>query len=176
MQRYKILHRTYYNFSAEVRLEPHTLRLRPREGHELHIESAVLRITPAATLRWHRDVEAHSVATATFDTPARQLAIESEIIIQQFNESPLDFLVADYAMYYPFAHTPEDRVVLSPYLNTAEPPPADPLAAWIARLWPPGERIQTYALLQRLGSHSNQTQAYRLRADPGVPPAADSLT
>ena len=176
MQRYKILHRTYYNFSAEVRLEPHTLRLRPREGHELHIESAVLRITPAATLRWHRDVEDNSVATATFDAPARQLAIESEVIIQQFNETPLDFLVADYAMYYPFAHTPEDRVVLSPYLNTAEHPTDDPLAAWIARLWQPGERIQTYALLQRLGSHIHQTLAYRLREEPGVQPAADTLS
>ncbi|TXH75794.1 transglutaminase family protein [Thiobacillus sp.] len=176
MQRYKILHRTYYNFSAEVRLEPHTLRLRPREGHELHIESAILRITPAATLRWHRDVEDNSVATATFDTPARQLAIESEIIIQQFNETPLDFLVADYAMYYPFAHAPEDRVVLSPYLNTAEHPTDDPLAAWIARLWQPGERIQTYALLQRLGTHIHQTLAYRLREEPGVQPAADTLS
>ncbi|MGR8978746.1 MAG: transglutaminase N-terminal domain-containing protein [Gammaproteobacteria bacterium] len=46
MQRYKILHRTYYSFSDEVRLEPHALRLRPREGHELRIESSVLEITP----------------------------------------------------------------------------------------------------------------------------------
>ena len=45
MQRYKILHRTYYSFSAAVRLEPHALRLRPREGHELHIES-VFRLRP----------------------------------------------------------------------------------------------------------------------------------
>ena len=37
MQRYKILHRTYYNFSGKVWLEPHTLRLRPRENHELRI-------------------------------------------------------------------------------------------------------------------------------------------
>ncbi len=46
MQRYKILHRTYYNFTAAVRLEPHTLRLRPKEGHELRIESSTLKITP----------------------------------------------------------------------------------------------------------------------------------
>jgi len=47
MQRYKILHRTYYNFSSEVLLEPHALRLRPREGHELRIESSTLEITPS---------------------------------------------------------------------------------------------------------------------------------
>ena len=84
MQRYKILHRTYYNFSSDVRLEPHTLRLRPREGHELRIESSTLEITPSATLRWHRDVEDNSVAIASFDTPTRQLVIESEVIIQQY--------------------------------------------------------------------------------------------
>ncbi|HBP90365.1 MAG TPA: cysteine protease, partial [Nitrospiraceae bacterium] len=39
MQRYKILHRTYYNFSGAVTLGPHHLRLRPREDYDLHIES-----------------------------------------------------------------------------------------------------------------------------------------
>ena len=92
MQRYKILHRTYYTFSAEVWLESHALRLRPREGHELRIESATLNITPNATLRWFRDVEDNSVAIASFDSHTNQLLIESEIIIQQFNENPLDFV------------------------------------------------------------------------------------
>ena len=77
MQRYNILHRTYYNFTAAVRLEPHTLRLRPREGHELRIEASNLDITPPATLRWHRDVEDNSVAIATFKSPSTQLLITS---------------------------------------------------------------------------------------------------
>ena len=76
MQRYKILHRTYYNFSGAVRLEPHALLLRPREGHELRIESSNLKITPPATLRWHRDVEDNSIAIATFESPARQSAFD----------------------------------------------------------------------------------------------------
>jgi len=176
MQRYKILHRTYYNFPAAVQLGPHVLRLRPREGHELHIESAALEITPPATLRWHRDVEDNSVAIATFDTPTRQLVIESEVIIQQFNESPLDFLVADYAIDYPFAYSPEDRVVLSPYMNGADHAASDPLAAWIANFWQPDEPIQTYALLQRLSTHVQQTLTYQIREEPGVQTAADTLS
>ena len=91
MQRYKILHRTYYNFSGAVTLGPRFLRLRPREDYDLHIESSTLTITPPATLLWHRDMEGNSVATATFDVSANQLAIESEVVIQQFNEAPLDF-------------------------------------------------------------------------------------
>ena len=125
MKRYKILHRTYYNFPAAVALEPHTLRVRPREGHELRIESSSLKITPPAKLRWHRDVEDNSVATASFDEPARQLVIESEVIIQQFNEAPLDFLVEDYATDYPFAYVPEDHAVLAPYLHVGGTAPAE---------------------------------------------------
>jgi hypothetical protein len=69
-----------------VRLGPHHLRLRPREDYELRIESSTLTITPPATLLWHRDVEGNSVAIATFDIPASQLTMESEVIIQQYNE------------------------------------------------------------------------------------------
>jgi transglutaminase-like putative cysteine protease len=175
MRRYKILHRTYYNFSAEVQLGPHVLRLRPREGHELHIESAALNITPPATLRWHRDVEDNSVATATFATPARQLLIESEVVIQQFNESPLDFLVANYAIKYPFAYESEDWVVLSPYMSSAKLDSRDPLVVWVAGIWQPGEPIQTYALLERLAIHIQQTLTYRVREEPGVQTPTDTL-
>jgi transglutaminase-like putative cysteine protease len=175
MQRYKILHRTYYTFSAAVRLEPHALRLRPREGHELRIESSTLQLTPPATLRWHRDAEDNSVAVATFEAPATQLVIASEVIVQQYNQAPLDFLVAAYATDYPFAYTPEDRAVLSPYLPLPAPPASGRVAEWAAQVWQPGERLQTYALLQRLSDHIHQRLAYQLREAPGVQSAAETL-
>jgi transglutaminase-like putative cysteine protease len=174
MQRYKILHRTYYNFPAAVRLEPHVLRLRPREGYELHIESSTLDITPPAALRWHRDVEDNSVAIATFDSPTTQLLIESNIIIQQYNQAPLDFLVAGYAAHYPFAYKPEDKTVLSPYI-VAGHPLSNLLDKWVANIWQPSERIQTYSLLQRLAERIQQTLVYQLREEPGVQSATDTL-
>lgn len=176
MRRFKILHRTYYNFSGIVQLEPHVLRLRPKEGHELLIESSSLDITPTASLRWHRDVEDNSVAIATFDTPTQQLVIESEVIIQQFNESPLDFLVDVYATDYPFAYCPEDRIVLTPYLQATRLPARDPLVKWVATLWQTGEAIQTYALLERLCVHINQSLSYQVREEPGVQTPADTLS
>ena len=175
MQRYKILHRTYYNFPADVRLEPHALRLRPREDYALRIESSNLKITPTATVRWHRDVEDNSVAIATFGSPTTQLLIESELVIQQYNEAPLDFLVADYATDYPFAYTPEDRVVLAPYMVVAENGTTGPLTDWIGELWQPGERLQTYALLRRLTLHIHQSLSYRIREEPGVQSATETL-
>jgi transglutaminase-like putative cysteine protease len=176
MRRYKIVHRTYYNFSGMVWLEPHALRLRPREDHEMLIEFSALEIAPAATLRWHRDVEDNSVAIATFTSPTDKLSIESEVIIQQYNQAPLDFLLADYATDYPFAYLPEDWVVLAPYTNSAGNLPGNLLVEWVANLWQPGERLQTYVLLQRLCGHIHQSLAYQLREEPGVQRAADTLS
>jgi transglutaminase-like putative cysteine protease len=176
MQRYKILHRTYYNFTGDVRLEPHTLRLRPREDHELRIESSTLNITPPATLLWHRDVEGNSVATATFDLPATQLMIESEVIIQHFNEAPLEFLVADYAIDYPFAYQPDDKILLDPYISLAESTFGDVLREWVASIWKAGDQVQTYALLQHLNVHIHQSLSYQLREEFGVQTVAETLS
>ena len=176
MRRFKILHRTYYNFSGEVWLEPHALRLRPKEGHELRVESSTLDITPPATLRWYRDVEDNSVAIATFDKHTRQLAIESEVIIEQYNEMPLDFLVDNYATHYPFTYSEEDQIVLAPFMRTARLRAADPLVKWVANQWQAGKPIQTYALLERLCVQINQSLAYQVREEPGVQTPADTLS
>ncbi len=176
MQRYKILHRTFYNFSAPVRLDPHTLLIRPREGPELHIESSRLEISPAATLRWHRDVEDNSVAIASFDTPTSQLSIESEVIIQQYNSAPLDFLVDDYARDYPFSYTAGDRLILAPYMNLAVRRAGDTLDQWLTNLWKPGDRPQTYTLLQSISSRIHTGLVYQRREEPGVQNAEDTLS
>ena len=168
MKRYKIVHRTYYNFPNAITLQPHVLRLRPREGHELRIESSSLKITPEASLRWRRDVDDNSVAVASFSEIAGQLAIESEIVIQHFNEAPLDFLVADYATDYPFSYTPEDRIVLAPYMNISEPASSDLLAKWIKNFFRRGEAVQTYSLLQRMASYTYNSLQYQIREEPGV--------
>jgi transglutaminase-like putative cysteine protease len=170
LQRYKILHRTYYNFASPVRLGPHALLLRPREGHELRVESSSLVTTPTANVRWHRDVEDNSVAIATFEQPTSQLLIESNVVVQQYNQVPLDFLVTDYAVDFPFAYPPEDAAVLAPYMQNAAGAAAEHarLAEWALAVWQPGQRIQTAALLQRLALHIQQTLTYARREEPGV--------
>lgn len=176
MQRYKIIHRTYYNYSGEVTLGPHTLLLRPREDHELRIEYFALKTTPRSTLHWHRDVEGNSVAIAHFDLPASQLLIESEVIIQQYNEAPLDFVVADYAIGYPFAYKSDDNVLLFPYRELPEQEAINVLNKWVATFWQPGEQIQTYTLLQRLAAHIFKTLSYKVREEPGVQTARQTLS
>lgn len=176
MQRYKILHRTYYSFTANVQLKPHALRLRPLEGHQLRIESSKLKITPEATLRWQRDMEDNSVAIASFVTPSSQLLIESEVIIQQYDETPLDFLVADYAINFPFEYLPDDKVVLLPYMLLTQPEHAPLLGELVRKIWDGVEALQTYTLLQRLNTYIHTTFAYQVREEPGVQSTQQTLS
>jgi len=176
MQRYKIIHRTYYNYSANVMLGAHNLLLRPREDYELRIESFTLKTTPESNILWHRDVEGNSVAIASFDLPTHQLLIESEVIIQQFNEDPLDFLVSDYAIAYPFSYREDEQILLSPYMELPEQETINAVHEWISNFWKPDERIQTYTLLQRIAEYIYQTLLYKVREEPGVQSATQTLS
>ncbi len=40
-----------------------------------HIESSILNITPAHTIRWMRDVNGNSLAKVDFTEPARELVL-----------------------------------------------------------------------------------------------------
>lgn len=176
MNRYRILHRTAYVYSEPVALGSHELRLRPRAGHDLRIESSRLEIQPDALLRWHRDVEDNCVAIASFSTPADQLLIESQLIIEQYDQQPLDFLVAEYAVAYPFAYDPDDCPVLRAYL-LPHPAPADAvLTDWLSTVWQNGEAIESYALLQRLNLAIHALIAYKRREEPGVQTPSETLT
>jgi transglutaminase-like putative cysteine protease len=168
MQRYQIIHRTYYNFVDEVVLGAHELRLRPREDHGLRLESFDLQLTPAASLLWHRDAEGNSVAVASFGQTTRQLAIESEVIIQLFSDNPLDFIVADYAVNYPFLYDKNDTVLLAPYRLAPGLPTSTILQQWIGNFWQPGDQVQTYSLMQTIAAYIKSTLTYRVREEPGV--------
>ena len=175
MRRLRIVHRTYYNFTAAVQLQPHRLLLRPREGAGLHIEFSKLDITPAAQVRWHRDPYDNAVAMATFATSTRQLAISSECIVQQFDEMPLDFLVADFAVQFPFTYDVESEEVLRPYIDGLSKNEPAAIGAWVNQHWQAGEPVQTFELLTRLCTAIHATMAYQAREQPGVQSAAETI-
>jgi transglutaminase-like putative cysteine protease len=176
VRRLKILHRTYYNFQGSVQLQPHRLLLRPREGPGLHIEFSKLEIAPAAQIRWLRDAYDNSVAMATFDSPTAHLGVVSECIVQQFDEAPLDFLVADFAVNYPFDYDADSAAVLRPYMGRLGQGDQAALGAWVRKYWHSGEPVQTYALLDRLCAGIQQSLTYQIREQPGVQSAVETLT
>lgn len=177
MSYFNILHRTYYNFSNSVSLGEHKFHLRPRENYEVHIKSYELKIIPAPQkLLWHRDVEGNSVAIATFDVPVTQLSIENNVVIQQLNNTPLDFLVSDYAVNYPFSYNRNDHVVLSPYMALPDKESVNLLQQWVTNFWQETEQIQTYTLLERLGRYIHDNLIYKVREEEGVQSVTETLS
>lgn len=175
MLRYKIYHRTYYGFQNLVTLGQHALLLRPRESHELRIESSVLNISPSATLLWHRDTEDNCVAIANFNFPSNELLIESEVVLQQYNDANIEFLVSDYAKYYPFNYVPDDKAVLGPYIDPIGSTEIIQLNDWVRTVWL-GESIETYDLLLKLCVSIRNSFLYTLRLEPGVQSVSETLS
>lgn len=175
MRHLKIEHTTVYSYSDVVTLQPHKLLLRPREGHDIRIESAKLSISPAHGLKWQRDVYGNSVVIVTFRDPSTRLSIASEIVLQHYEDRPLDFLVADYAVYYPFLYALEERMDLSPYLLPIYPNDAEPLSDWLLRFWQPEHHVQTYVLLDIINKTIARDFQYSMREEPGVQTPAQTL-
>ncbi|GGB90980.1 transglutaminase [Marinobacterium zhoushanense] len=174
MKTYRIRHSTWYGFNGEVRLQPHRLRVRPREDHDQRIQSSQLEVRPLPQeVRWYRDVEDNSVATLLFDTPCRELEILSEVEVQQFDQAPLDFMVEEYAVNYPFNYMQDDLEVLGPFMKRK--PASNELARWVAGLWQSDRTIQSYALLDRICRSISTGFNYRVREAPGVQSAEDTL-
>ena len=67
MKRIRINHTTEYHYNQAVTFGPHRALMRPREGHDVHIESGRLEIEPKATVRWLRDLYQPGQLIDTFD-------------------------------------------------------------------------------------------------------------
>ena len=175
MKRYAIYHETAYGFSAPVALLPHTIRVRPREGHELRIESSSLALTPPGTIIWQRDAEGNSVATASFCGYTSSLVIASRVLIQKYDQAPYEFRVADYAVDYPFAYQDEQQVLLLPYMERDRRPQNDALGDWVHAVWQSGKSIESFNLLLLFAEVINRQFSYRVREEEGIQAAEETL-
>lgn len=175
MQRLNISHLTEYVFAQSVTLEPHRLFLRPREGHDVRITSATLTISPSYQTKWHRDVYDNSVAIVTFDEPANRLSILSEIQIEHYEDAPLDFIVREYAVNYPFDYRYYVQIDLAPYLQPEYPADESAIRDWIRSLGLEQATIETYTLLDRINHAIANEFEYVLREEAGVQSPAQTL-
>ena len=176
MRRLQIKHVTTYQYSESVTLLPHKLLLRPREGHDIRIESAELIISPAYQLQWQRDVYDNAVAQATFTKSGSQLSIESRVLIQHYDDQPLDFLVADYAVLFPFQYDAAERADLGPYLSAIFEQDRLLLSSWMQQFWQSGQVVETYLLLEWINKAIATGFTYQQREEPGVQSPATTLT
>ena len=175
MRRLSISHLTEYRYSTPVSLLPHRLRLRPLESHSLRIESSTLEISPANTLRWYRDALGNSVAIASFNEIADTLRVKSEVVIEVYDDSPLDFLMEDYAVSFPFAYAVGEQIDLAPFEQSVYGDDVPAVHDWLAGIGLLNRPIETFALLSQLNCAIANTFSYRIREEEGVQSPATTL-
>jgi len=168
MKRIRITHKTEYHYHTSVTFGPHQALLRPREGHDVHIESSLLTIEPKADVRWLRDIYGNSIAILTFSESSRKLSLFSEVKVDHYDDNPLDCVVAPSARSYPFQYAPTEQVELIPYRLPSYPYDGPGLQSWLSDLAGPGKVIDTFELLIKLNTRIYESFKYFRREEAGV--------
>ena len=175
MQRMRIDHLTEYRFSSPLGLLPHRMMLRPRESHGLRIESSRLEITPTPSIRWRRDAFDNSVAVATFTEKTAYLRIDSSVVVQHYDETPMDFALEEQAVMYPFGYAGMDADVLLPFRSLTWPHDGATLERWLTGQGLRAGSIETFALLNRLNRAIHERLRSEVREEAGVRSPAHTL-
>jgi len=168
MKRIRIIHSTQYHYHAPVTFGPHRALLRPREGHDLHIESTRLKIEPKADVRWVRDIYGNSIAIITFAEPARKLSLFSEVNVDLYDDTPINCVIDPLAQSYPFQYAANEQVEIIPYRVPSYPHDGPAVQQWLLNLYSPGQLINTSDLLNKLNTRIYEAFRYNARYDPGV--------
>jgi transglutaminase-like putative cysteine protease len=175
MRRLRIRHLTRYRYAAPVQFNAHRLLLRPREGHDVRVVSSQLAIRPAHTALWHRDVNGNSVAVVEFSESSDLLEFDSEVVIEHYEDVPLQFTLEPYAERFPFQYDASERADLVPYLQPLFTKDDLTLRNWVSEFWAPGRTPQTFELLEEMNRTIPQRLQYQRREEEGVQRAAETL-
>lgn len=126
----RIHHETVYSYTRRVRFGPHRLVIRPREGHDVRVESMDLLSTPAAEVTWTRDVFGNSIATLHFEAPAKELRIVSDVSITR--TPPYPHRKYDTAPTpWPPMYDPLEVGVVAAYQQLCYPSDAGAVSQWL---------------------------------------------
>jgi transglutaminase-like putative cysteine protease len=174
MQRLRIQHLTEYLFPIQVTLNPHRLLLRPREGHDVRIESSRLEITPTYKIKWQRDVFDNSLAVVNFLERSDRLTIASEVVIQHYDQAPFDFMVEDYAVNFPFVYAMGEQVDLAAFQQPVFFNDQQMINDWLQQLGVYG--METFGLLVRMNQEISSQFRYQIREEAGVQSPAQTLS
>lgn len=126
-----IVHKTRYTYKKKVEFGPHRLVLRPREGHDLRVESMEVRTEPAGSLTWSRDVFGNSIATVEFEDAADELLIESNVRVVRMSPVPKRKSPLAGITPWPLSYDPLERVAVKAYQKPSYPKDADTVKAWL---------------------------------------------
>ena len=162
-----IRHTTRYRYRQPVQLGPHRLMLRPRESRDLRLISSDVTVAQAAAVTWAQDVFGNAVATASFQTMADTLVIESVAKLELDAAAWPVFDVAASAICYPFRYSDDEWTDLGALTIQQYPDPVGRLRDW-TRAFVRADPTDTLALLKDLSAGVSGWISYQSREDEGT--------
>lgn len=172
-ERLQVIHETTYNYSEAVEFTPHRLVLRPREGHDVRLQSMTLETFPSSEIQWHRDILDNSIAIAEFTGKSSELRIRGEFTIglphSETTEQP-PVLVG-----YPPQIAGIDELITVPYRQFTYPPEVDRLRKWFIANGLAPSTGEKRAIFDELATLIHQMIRYTRREEPGVQSPVSTL-
>jgi transglutaminase-like putative cysteine protease len=175
MSRLRILHSTCYRYAEPVEFGLHRLVVRPREGHDLQVERLALRVQPAATLSWHRDLFGNSVAFAHFSDKGAALEIENEVVVIRRDHPPHERLWELIPVRLPVSYSPLEAAVAQGYQALVYAGETEALRAWVEASFRPQQGMDAIDLVRRMTAWIHANITYRRREDRGVQSPLETL-
>lgn len=175
MTRLRIHHRSEYHYTRPVELGRHRLVLRPREGHDLRVESMRLDIEPAHNLVWSRDVFGNSVAIVDFVEPATKLSIVSEVVVHRTTPFPKQQPHEPWRIPYPVAYDPLEITFTSAYQTASYPDDVEAIREWLESMIPEPDPNDAESVVVALGTAIHHQIHYQRRSEKGVQAPSKTL-
>jgi transglutaminase-like putative cysteine protease len=175
--RFSVLHRSIYRYDRPVVLEPHIIRLRPREDGSQRLISYQLDISPPPQGRAEcLDQDGNATTQVWFSETIAELAVHSAFQVETLRANPFDFLLpAPEILALPPTYSPTERDVLGPYRSLPVDPSSEPvheLAASIAVR----AGGQTMPFVEMLTQELFSTCEHETRPDGAPNPPAETLS
>jgi transglutaminase-like putative cysteine protease len=173
--RFSIDHRTRYEYSRAVFLEPHRIRLRPRSDGFQRLIRYQLDIQPKpAVLSETLDAEGNAVAHAWFSGSTESLELRVSFEAETLRGNPFDYLLLDRGLRpLPLAYEQTESPMLAPYLN-GRPDDGDAVALFARSV---ADRVsgQVLPFLSELSRQLHEQIEVRIREHGDPRPAEQTL-
>ncbi|WP_425615556.1 transglutaminase N-terminal domain-containing protein [Anatilimnocola sp. NA78] len=176
MSRLRIEHDTIYSYRRPVSFGRHRLVLRPREGHDLRVESMSLQIFPAHRLVWSRDVYSNSVAIVDFLEEAERLEVRSNIIVDRTDKFPREDPHEPWPIPWPVEYDERELPITAGYQLVSYPGDQSDVRAWMHQHDCLTKPVDAEAMLMCLCTLINSQIKYQRRMVKGVQSPSQTLT
>lgn len=172
----RINHLTQYLYAEPVTFQPHRLVIRPREGHDLRVESLMLSITPAADVIWTRDIFGNSIAHAHFRERGTDLSFDVDVVVRRFFDPQLPPHIEQSPSPYPLEYDTLEHGIVVGYLTPVYGEETAPVKEWIKCLPDPGSFPSAEHFVVRLAEVIHEKIGYQRREQKGVQTPATTLS